>query len=165
MKLNLDGIKTEIESYLQKNDFVIFYGFARGGEIFEVEWDTVHYPDYKLFLDAAKRLNVKMIVLHHREFSARTIDQALEEMDSEEYEFEDQRALEQRLREFRAYDGFTCTVEISFELENTVYRFELRADWYDEINEILEQLDLSGDDSDEFDEDEEPGLGGYYSKN
>jgi hypothetical protein len=164
MKQNLDSLKTEISSHLKANGFVVFHGFSRnvdGGP--EVEWDTFHYPDYKEFTEVARQLGVKLIVLHYREFSSAIIDRAIDEISGSGLEYQEQRQIEQRLRELAMYDGFTCMIEMSFDFEETVYLFELRTEWYNELNMILEELDLqSGIDAE--DQDEDP-LGGYYSKN
>jgi hypothetical protein len=164
MKINLDSLKTEIGTHLKENGFVVFHGFSRDvDEGPEVEWDTFHYPDYKDFVAVAKELGVKLMVLHHREFSSTIIDRAVDELASTAIEFQEQRRVEQRLRELAMYDGFTCMIELSFDLAETVYIFELRTEWYNELNVILEELDIqSGVAADEDDEDP---LGGYYSKN
>jgi hypothetical protein len=164
MKQNLDSLKTEITSYLKTSGFIVFHGFSRnldGGP--EVEWDTFHYPDYKDFVEVATHLGIKLVVLHHREFSSTIIDRAIDEISSSGLEYQEQRQLEQRLRELAMYDGFTCMIEMSFDFEETIYLFELRTEWYSELNAILEELDFQSDvDSDERGEDP---LGGYYSKN
>jgi hypothetical protein len=164
MKLNLDSLKTEIGSHLKDSGFVVFHGFSRNvDDAPEVEWDTFHYPDYKDFVQVAKELGVKLMVLHHREFSSAIIDRAIDEIPSAGIDFKDQRQVEQRLRELAMYDGFTCMIEMSFDFAETVYLFELRTEWYNELNVILEELDLqSGVESE--DDGEDP-LGGYYSKN
>lgn len=163
MKLNLDSLKTEIQRHLQDNGFLLFRGISRGlDEMFEVNWDTDRYPDYKAFLEIAKELGVRLIVFNHRELAAGVIDEAIENLSSSGYEYEDQRAFEHRLRELSVYDGFTCVVEMAFHYEDTLYVFELKTDWYTELNQLLDDLDLS-DGSDEDDDDGT--LGGYYSKN
>jgi hypothetical protein len=164
MKQNLDSIKNEIVSYLNANGFLVFHGFSRNVDVTpEVEWDTFHYPDYKDFLEVAKQLGVKLVVLHHRDFSSSIIDRALDEISGSGLDYQEQRQFEQRMRELSMYDGFTCMVELSFDHQDNVYMFELRTDWYNELNMILEELDLaSGVDAD--DEEDNP-LGGYYSKN
>lgn len=166
MKINLDSVRGEIETYLTKNGFLLFHGFSRRvGDMPEVEWDSNQYPDYKRFLNVARELGVRLIVMHHREFDSEVIDHALEELPATGYEYDEQATLERRLRELNVYDGFTCAVEISFEHQATLYVFELRTEWYNELNEILEELDLGiGVESSSDDEDESP-LGGYYSKN
>ena len=159
---NLDTLKSEIETHLKENDFLVFHGFSRALERkVEVEWDTARYPDYKEFLAVAKHLGIKLIVLHHREFSASLVERALEELEESTIDFEDQREVERRLHELRVYDGFTCAVEMSFDYENVSYFFEMRTQWYTELNNILDELDILGD---EEDDDEDP-LSGYYSKN
>jgi hypothetical protein len=166
MKLNLDSLKTEIASYLNENGFILFHGFSRSfEEVPEVEWDSVHYPDYRSFLDVARQLGVRLVVLHHREFSSTIIDRATDELPSSGFEYQEQRQFEQRLKELAIYDGFTCLVELSFEHAGTLYVFELRTDWYNQLNSLLEEMDMATD-VDETGEDEgENPLGGYYSKN
>jgi hypothetical protein len=163
MKLNLDSLKTEIQQYLQENGFLLFRGVSRGlDEMFEVSWDTERYPDYKAFLEIAKELNVRLIIFHHRELGAGVIDEAIENLSSSGYDYEDQRSFEHRLRELSVYDGFTCAVEMAFHYQDTLYVFELQTDWYAELNQILEDLALT----ENSDEDGDDGtLGGYYSKN
>jgi hypothetical protein len=164
MKLNLDSLKTEITSHLKKNGFIVFHGFSRGPDgPAEVEWDTAHYPDYKQFIDVASQLGIKLVVLHHRDFSSTIIDRAMDEISGSGMEYQDQKQLEQRLRELAMYDGFTCMIEISFDFEETVYVFELRTEWYNELNAILDELDFHSDL--DADADGEDPLGGYYSKN
>jgi hypothetical protein len=156
MKVNLDTLKTEIEAYLQENGFLTFHGFSRNGEDEAfIEWDTSRYSDYKQFLHLAKRLEVRLIVLHHRDFSAEIID-------ATGLEYEDRRTYEQKLRELGVYEGFTCALELSFDYDGKVYLFEIQADWYRELNQILDELTVNGEPGNG--EDEDP-LGGYYSKN
>jgi hypothetical protein len=163
MNLNLDTLKTEIEEHLKKSGFLVFYGFSRGlDDTPEVDWDTFRHPDYKQFLEIAKQLGAKLVVLHHREFSSSIIDRALDEIASAGFEYDEQRQYETRLRELAMYDGFTCVIEMSFDHNSTMYVFELRTDWYNEMNDILEQLDLGAED--DLD-DEDDTFGGYYSKN
>jgi hypothetical protein len=164
VKLNLDTIRTEIDEYLKSSGFVVFYGFARSDEAKVVDWDTEHHPDYKEFLDAARQLDVKLVVLHQRAFDASVIDRALQEMEDSEVELDDRRTLEARLKELAKYDGFTCSLELSFDYQDTMYVFDLDAEWYAEFSDLLVQLDI-GFDADSEEDDEEGPYGGYYSKN
>jgi hypothetical protein len=162
-QMNLDTVKSEITSYLQSNGFIVFHGYSRAlQERAEIEWDVARYPDYRDFLKVARELDVRLIVFHHREFSSTVIDRALEELEGASYEYEDQRDIERRLRELRVYDGFTCAVELSFDHGSLSYVYELRTEWYTELNNVLDELDVFGDDDDD---DEEDPLSGYYSKN
>ncbi len=163
MKVNLDTLKAEIEAHLKESSFLTFHGYSRNGENETlVEWDTSRYPDYKQFLNVAKRLEVRLIVLHHRDFSAEVIDEAIEELNSTGLDYEDRRTYEQRLRELGVYEGFTCALELSFDYGGRVYLFEIQTEWYEELNQILDELSMNGGPTNG--EDEDP-LGGYYSKN
>lgn len=164
MKQNLDTLKTEITKALRDSGFIVFHGMSRAlDKTPEVEWDTHRYPDYRKFLEVAKELGVRLVVIHHSEFNAAILDSALAEIQEGEYEYEDQRRYEKRLTELKMYDGFTCTVELSFDVAGLTYFFELHTDWFDEVNDLLQELDL-GAMGDELDEDDES-YGGYYSKN
>ena len=160
---NLDTLKTDMDAHLKANGFVVFYGSSRGFvERPVMDWDVERYPDFKDFLAVAQQLGVKMVVFNHREFTSSVIDRALEELQDASYEYEDQREVERRLRELRMYDGFTCALEISFDYQAMSYAFELRTEWYTELNEMLDELDMFPD---EDEDDSNDPLSGYYSKN
>ena len=59
------------------------------------------------------------------------------------------------------YDGFTCALELSFDLGGLTYIFEVRTPWYSDLNDLLDELDIMPEGEDE---DDDP-LSGYYSKN
>jgi hypothetical protein len=161
--MNLDSLRSEIETHLQKNGFILFRGAHRETDsILEIRWDTIRYPNYKDFLDAAKALDIKLIVLHHEEFTAEILEHVIEDLPSSGMDYEDQRTLENRLRELTMYDGFTCEIQISFDYNQSTYMFDLRTDWFREISDLMDQLDVAGGESDE---DDDETLGGYYSKN
>jgi hypothetical protein len=160
VKQNLDTLRTEIQDYLKTHGFVVLHGLSRSIDgLPEIDWDTAQYPDYKQFLSVAKELEVRVVVLHHRQFDSAVIERALEEVDDTAMDFDEGRQIESRLRDFRMYDGFTCVIELSFDHEAQTYMFELRTDWFNELNDILEELDMLPD------EEEDDTFGGYYSKN
>ncbi len=163
MNLNLDTLKTEIVEYMQSEGFVVFHGYSRLADTDSfVAWDTDRLPDYKAFLSAAKRAGVKLLVYHFREFTAAHLEDASERLDESDVSAEDRRTVERRLRELGKYEGFTCALELSYDLEGRVYLFSLRSEWYDEYLDLIEDLDSTlGEDEDE------PGdsMGGYYSRN
>ena len=164
MKQNLDVLKTEIREHLEGRKLAIFHGYSRAMDSMPmVFWDTHRYPDYKQFLDTAEAAGTKMMVLHAREFSALLVDNALDQLEDGDFLPEDRRAVERRLRDLRAYDGFTCAIELSFDQNGRVYMFELRTEWYDEFSELLDEIDSSIPDPD--DEGDEGTIGGYFSKN
>jgi hypothetical protein len=60
----------------------------------------------------------------------------------------------------RAYEGFTCQIELSFDHAQRTYVFEVRTDWFDEMNDLVDRIE--GFYQDEGDENP---LSGYYSNN
>lgn len=165
MKLNLDVLKTEILEYMESRQLVTYYGLSRSLDQLPIVvlWDTDQHPDYKQFITAAEAVGAKMIVYHTRQFSADFVDQALDDLEGYISEPDDRRSIERRLRELRAYDGFTCSIELGFDHGTRIYIYELRTEWYDEFSDLIEEIDtFSG--MEDTEEDEGP-IGGYFSKN
>lgn len=162
MSLNLDELKTEVLQHLEKQEFVVFHGYSRLADTDSfVAWDTERQPAYQKFLDTAKKAGVKLVVYHHREFTQAHVDEAAERLEGCEVSVEEQRSMERRLRELRAYEGFTCALELSFDLAGRVYLFNLRAEWYEDYLDLLEEIDAAMADE----EDDDESIGGYYSRN
>lgn len=164
MDLNLDTLKQEILEYLERSEFAIFRSEPGGLEDLPlVLWDAERYPDYQMFLDAARKTGVKMILFAAREFTSRDIDDAVEELDECDLSREERRDLEARLRELREHEGVTCSLELAFDHHARMYVYEIRPDWYDEFLSIGDEIAVhlptgeSGEDDD--------GTFGYFSKN
>lgn len=161
MKLNLDTLKTEIEQHLEESGLAVFYGNSRALEpVPAIYWDCEQYPDYKRFVVAARAAGARIIVFHQRTFMSEQIDDALEQLSECNLPREEHREFEQRLTGMRGYDGFTCALELSFDHEGRVFLFDLRTDWYDDLTEILDEIQvLTADVGDD------PSMGRYFSKN
>lgn len=165
---NLDSLRSEIESYLTSNDFVVFHGYSRRLEESPlVEWDTLRHPDFKAYLAVARQLGVKVVVFHHREFAAGVIEDAVDDLEMS-YGYDEDGSLRRRLNELRVYEGFTCAIEMSFAHEGTLYLWEALAPWYEEYRDIRDEIDMVegiGPEGDDESDDDDRSLGGYYSKN
>lgn len=112
MDLNLDTLKREILEYLESSGFVVFRSHSGGLQgLPMVTWDTERYPDYQMFLEAARKIGCKMIVFSSRDFDESEIDEALEQLDEGDYPAEDRVEMERRVRAVRAYEGVTCGLE------------------------------------------------------
>jgi len=163
MKLNLDVLKNEIRKTIADRKIAIFYGYSRTTEeLSAIYWDIHRYPQYNDFLDVAQAAGAKLIVFHSREFSAMFADNALEQMDEADFTAEERRSIERRLRELKAYDGFTCAIELSFEANGRTYLFDLRSEWYEEFTDLIDEIDVAT--SQPGDDGEGP-IGGFYSQN
>ena len=163
MSLNLDALRAEILEYLEAQSFVVFHGYSRLADTDSfVAWDNDRFPDFRGFADAAQKAGIRLIVYHFREFTRAHVDEAAERLEDCELTAEEKRNLEHRLRELRGYEGFTCAIELSFDFESRVYLFNLRADWYEDYLDLLEDLDAATPDDDSGDD--EP-MGGYFSRN
>jgi hypothetical protein len=161
--INLNTLKRDIEEYLERAGVAIFRGASGGMEGLDmILWDVEQYPDYQMFLDTARKAGAGMVIFATREFEAEDVEEAMEQLEECEIDRDERRELQSRLRELRAYEGVTCSLELAFDHQNRMYVYEIRPDWYDEFlgieEEILAHLpaeeDISGD-----------SLGGYFSRN
>lgn len=163
MKPNLDTLKAEIENYIEDSGLVVFHGCAREMDSMPaVYWDVGRHPDYKMFIKTAQDSGAKLIVLHPREFDSAQLDDGLEQLAECGLTEEEQRDFEQRLGAMRVYDGFICGIELSFDHQGRIFVFDLRTDWYNELSDILDEIQLLTVDTDE---DDDSPIGGYFSRN
>ncbi|MBL8211349.1 MAG: hypothetical protein JNK87_11585 [Bryobacterales bacterium] len=167
MNQNLDTLKREIPEHLHGKGLAVFRGFVN--ELHEqklVFWDVEREGDYRLFVQCALDAGVKLVIFNHRDFERPMVEEALERLEECDMPREEQRAIERRLKELRAFDGFTCAVELVFERENRFYVFDLRTEWYEELLDLLDTIDGAApiDDLGEEEEDDES-MGGYFSRN
>src|SRR5580700_8153125 len=80
VKLNLDSLLTEIESYLETRGAVVFHSHPRAADASApVYWDTERHPDYKQFLAAAEAAGARLVTIHAREFNDDILDDARSE--------------------------------------------------------------------------------------
>ncbi len=165
MKANLDTLHREIEQHLQSRGMAVFRSYPRAepesplsGAIY---WDSEAHTDYREFVEAASAAGVRMVTLYAREFTPDIVEGALAQLADADLERDERRVLDARLNEMRAYEGFTCQIELSFDHAQRTYLFDIRTEWFDELNELVERIE----DFYEEDESDENPLSGYYSNN
>lgn len=159
MRSNLASLRSEIQEYLESRGIAVFHGFPRSHDVPAVYWDTEARADYREFVNVAEKAGVRLVTLYANEFSTDLIEDAEQHLDS--FPREERRELEARLRQMRGYAGFICQIELSFDLAPRVYIFDLHTDWYEDLNDLLDQIEGSEQD----DEHESPLGGGYFSNN
>ncbi len=162
MALDLETLRTEVDAFLASGKLAVFYASHRAVDpLGHVYWDVEGHPDFREFLTLAEQAGVRLVVFHHLALSIDQIDEALEELQQTEFSREEKRQFETRLRKLREYEGFTCSVELSFSLQDRTYVFEVQTDWYESLNDILAELDAASGEEEE----EDNSLGGYFSNN
>lgn len=145
---------------------VIFPSFQRSGDPGPaVYWDTEKDSDFRSFLAAAEATGVRMVTLFTRELEDDMIEDAIDQIPETAMDRDERRSTESRLRELRAYTGFTCEIEISFDLGGRVYIFDLRTEWFDELNDLVDSIEENFLEADSEDEDEKGLDHGYFSRN
>ncbi|MBK5295315.1 MAG: hypothetical protein JJE04_27010 [Acidobacteriia bacterium] len=171
MKKELDTLKTEIEKALAAGGFLVYHGLPRLKDPSAlVHWDVMQYGDPKEFLQVAAGMQVKLVVFHSGVFSSGMVDRAKQRLESLELNREDHREFERGIKRLRGFEGFTCALELSFDVGGVTYTFEALTLWYREFLSMLDELDdletASMDMDEDEDEDEDAGpMGGYFSSN
>jgi hypothetical protein len=162
--LNLDSLKREILDYLDTAGFAVFRSSPGGLEgLPMVLWDVEHHPDYRVFLEAARKAEAKLLLFASREFESSDIDDLLEQIAEADLPRDEQHDYESRLRGLRDFEGSTCSIELAFDYNSRLYVYELQPDWYEEFLSVEDEIVARMSDEDEMDDD--GGLGGYFSKN
>ncbi len=153
MDLDLATLKREILEYLEGSGFVVFRSQPGGLEgLPKVLWDCERFPDYQMFLDSARKTGATMILFASRDFEYEEVEEAIAQLEECELPAEAVRDYERRLREARAYEGVTCSLELAFDHHARMYVYELHPDWYEEFlgvcDEIAANLPATGPDDD-----------------
>ena len=165
MDLNLETLKGEILDHLEGSEFAIFRSHAGALEgLPMITWDTERFPDYRIFLDTARKAGQKLILFASRELSEEEIDDALEELAETEFTRDERRELEGRIGNAQRHIGETCALELAFDYNSHLYVYEARPDWYEDFlaacDEISSVVSVDSDEDQGTD-----GIGGYYSNN
>ncbi|HTA43192.1 MAG TPA: hypothetical protein VK789_12140 [Bryobacteraceae bacterium] len=166
MDLNLETLKGEILDYLEHSEFAVFRSHAGALEGLPIiTWDTERCPDYRTFLDVARKAGQKLILFASAELSEEDVDEALEELEDTDFTREERRELEKRLGTARRHIGETCTLEIAFDHGSHLYVYEAQPDWYEDFLDACEEISSVIPMEDSSQGSSEDGLGGFYSNN
>ncbi len=135
-------------------------------------WDTRRQPDYRAFLATAQSVNSRLILFFEEELTEERLEQAEDLLEGVSEDPVEYREYARRLGQIRSHLGFTGRVGIGFSHGGSLYWFEVEAPWYEQLQELEEELQLAGtglgpdfDLDDPDDEDEDPPMGNFYSRN
>ena len=93
-----------------------------------VLWDSEHYPDYRMFLEAALKTGVKLMLFAHPRIRSRaTSTTCWSSSKICDLDRDEQRDYETRLRELRVYEGVTCSLELAFDHDSQPVRLRTSA--------------------------------------
>ncbi len=161
MKPNLDSLLTEITDHLKSRGLIVFPTISRVPDgVPAAFWDSAAHPDFREFIAAAEAAGARIMLLETRKLTEEDLDEAFESLATSGVAREEHRGFERRLKELRAYEGFTAVIELSFDQPDRIFIFEVRTEWYTEFEDMLDEMEtFAGVD------DEEPLGGGYYSRN
>jgi hypothetical protein len=166
---NLDTLREEIVQHVTSRGLVVFESDLRSVETEQaVYWNLDREPDYKRFVAAAEAAGARLVTIFSRDLNGDLLQSLLEKIEDLPLEPTERRSLERRLRDLRAYEGFTGHIELSFDVAGRDYIFDLRAEWYDEIEELMDEMAAAVDeleeDEPEDDASDEP-MAPYFSRN
>ena len=168
-KPNPQIVKDEILEYLRREGLAIYHVEP---EMWPNErsvwWDTNKAPDYKQFIVAAKSAGARMILYFDQELEEDTIADAEDALEMASLQPDEYREYARQIGDLRSYIGFTNRLGIGFASDGMFYWFDLEAPWYEELMDMLEDLQMSSipfGSAEEDDEDKNPPLGNFYSKN
>ena len=162
MRPNLDSLTEEILQYLESEHFIVFRARERmTDESRVVEWDTDRTPDFRPYLDCALKLGVRLLHFHAKEFHSGFREEAKQQLEETDLPRERKRDIERRIEELTLYEGFICAIEMSFDFEERSYCFDIETEWFEEWQDILDEIE------DAMPEDDGPDATGYnlYSNN
>lgn len=163
MSMELEDLKRDIERQLHDGSYVVFHARSRFTDGFvPILWDQDQHPNPAEFLETALSVGVKFIIYHHREFTPEVLSEAFEKLEAATVPRERQREIERQMKRLKGFEGFTCSIELSYDFDGRTYLYEATAPWYDEYLDLLDELD---DFIDFDDEDEAPPMSGYFSQN
>jgi hypothetical protein len=164
--LNLETLKGEMLDYLAASEFAVFRSHSGGlDNLSVISWDTERFPDYRMFLDTARKAGQKLILFASRELDDEEVEEALEELEELEMSREEQREFENRIREAGRHVGATCSLEMAFDYNSHLYVYEAQPDWYEEFLEARDELAAMLPAGDDAQGEGHDGLGGFYSNN
>lgn len=162
MAVNLESLRTQVEGYLEQAGIPVFHGCSRVIDSpLQVHWNVEEHPDFREFIEAGRKAGAKLVVFAHQAFSLDEVDEALDQLEDSNLSWEEKHNFETRLKELQRYEGFTCLVELSFDIDARVYLYEMRTEWYQSLTEILAELDAAA----ELEEEDGGPMPGYFSKN
>ena len=164
---SLDQIKSEVELELTERKFAVFYTSGRS-EIerdMAVPWDTLVHPDFRKFLAVAEAAAIKIIVVHYRTLLPGYIAELADQLEELDLDRDERRNMSRDLQKLKMYEGFTASIDLSFDQRGQTYSFSMITNWFKSLMEIAGECEMLGPGFGGEDVDEDPLGGTYFSKN
>jgi len=147
MRPDLDSLLAEIEQRLESRGMAVFWSHPREAEgslAGAVHWDSDNHPDYRDFIETAYAAGGRVVALHALPFKSGVVDTAMARLSQSQLDRHEREQIEERLNEIKGYEGSSCQIEMSFDHAQRTYLFEIRADWFDELDELIQHIQRSG---------------------
>jgi hypothetical protein len=162
---SLEPFRDEVLEKLKAHPFAVFYSLGRLlDKLTIVHWDWESHPSVDGFLQVAHQLDVKVIQMHERRLTAERLDDIKTGLLPQSgLPSADLRDFSKRLQQCERYVGQLGLVELSFDFRDRVYLFTVETDWFADLDDVTDLLLSHNADSD--DDDAEPSVGGFFSRN
>lgn len=163
MAIDLESLRSEIDGFFVQSSLTPFHGLTSFDDTLAIFWDTKREPDFRVYLRAAERAGVRLIVINQEQFLLDEIDDVRDQLEASNLSREEKRNLERRIQDLQKFEGFTSRLELSFSLEGRMYVYRVEAEWYMAWDDILLEIDAAApEESEELDDDS---ISGYFSAN
>jgi hypothetical protein len=144
MRQDLELLLEEVERTLAARHFTVFRGLARGLEMRpQLEWDTETHPDFKDFLAVAEAIGVRLVVLNREKLDALMLEETLDRLTQTSIESNERRQMQRDIERIRAYEGFACSLQVSFDYDGLTYLYQVHTTWYAELLDLADDIDAS----------------------
>src|SRR3954447_4849383 len=110
MAVDLENLRSEIDGFFVQSTLTPFHGVTTSSETLEtpvVYWDIKREPDFRVFLRAAERAGIRLVVIHQEQFLLDEIDDVREQLEASTLSHEEKRNLERRIQDLQKFEGFT----------------------------------------------------------
>ena len=150
MAMDLEELRKEMESVVKEQGLSLFRGdLVDLGHMAVALWNSdADEPnpieELRGFVAAAKAEGIPVLIEEGERFDAQDVEAGLEE--------DEHREIEERLDVLEGRDGELASVGYSYFARGALFTFIVEADWFGELNDILDYLRADSDLDDEYDE-------------
>ena len=156
--MDLDGLRAEMEEVVKARGMTLFHGdLVDLGHMAVALWNSAaEEPDAKAelegFIAAAKAEGIAVLVEETEYFDGQDAEDARILLQEAGLDEEEHREIEERLDVLEGRDGELASVGFSYFARGVLFTFIVEAEWFHELNDIMDYLRADSDLEDDFEE-------------
>ncbi len=161
MATDLDELRLEMEKVVEAQGMTLFRGdLVDLGHMAVALWDSgADEPEateeLKQFVAAAKAENIGVLIEETEYFDGQDAEDARILLQEAGLEEDEHRDLSERLDVLEGRDGELASLGFSYFTRGVLFTFIVEADWFHELNDIMDYLRADSDMEEDFEEDYE----------